>query len=956
MGNQPASKEQQAAITAKGPHLVLAGPGTGKTFVIIKRVIHLIKNEQVSPLNIMVVTYTVKAANELKTRLSDECRQEGLDVNLNEMYIGTFHHICRRLLKEYSSYNDVAKCFMETDQFEELYLVYEHFDEFEKIEGFETVVPKFSMIGRADKEPKLYSKWKRVTQVSNIISRLAEELLDPKELVQFHTGIPQVCGRIWMKYQKICKEKRFIDFSSLQRETYHMLMNYPEVRKDIGRKISHVLIDEYQDTNYVQEQLIHLFCPHPEGIFAVGDDDQSIYRFRGATVENILRFQERNGENSSKTILKTNYRSHESIVNFCMRFLAYPEGFKWKQEDRIFRHLKGKMESGREKEEGVRVFKIEGHHFDWEEKVVDLVSCLKKEKVISDFNQVAIMLGSVKGKTAKSLEQNFKGRNIPVYAPRSGQFFGRKEVQQCLGTLLHLLPSLMAELGEIEEVKETEGILEYYFSAYAMSEAILRSPLHREAQDLISSYRNRLEKEKSLPCTFLEILYQLFALPPFSNYLKAGEKEESLQVRNLSKITFLVSKYSFFLQRKGDRGTVTENELRTFFVRYLRLWFEHGIFEYEDKEEYAPKGHVSFVNIHQSKGLEYPVVIVASLYEKPWGESSLLPKVIESASGRMMYEPMELTGKFDFYRKYYTAFSRAKNLLILAGANGERHRNPWFEKEMSFLPSIDFSLMGSWKPFDLIKPTSIKKRVAFTTGVARYNECPLKYLFGKVYEFSFERGMGIFFGQLVHQTIEDIHRLVLEGEAETISHQLVYTWMMNNYLTLSEKENTWLSKKDLDEAFSQIMNYVQFRKGNWKAISQAEYPLEIVCDTYIMTGTIDLLEEQDGKVTIMDFKTGKMPSPEKSVLLENYKKQMDVYAYLVEKKLHRKVEEAILFFTGEENGSYRFTVNKDHVEETIRYFDETVKKIMIKDFSRRAMDEHPETCAYCHFKNYCERQ
>ena len=152
--------DQYEAIHSEGPTLVIAGPGTGKTYTIIQRVLYLIRDRKVKPEQIMIVTYTVKASKELMTRLTNELSRQGIEINLHEMYIGTFHHICRRLLKEFREYTRLERNFIETDQFEQQYMVYEHLADFEEIPNFELVVQS-SYINNRTGEEVTVPPWKR---------------------------------------------------------------------------------------------------------------------------------------------------------------------------------------------------------------------------------------------------------------------------------------------------------------------------------------------------------------------------------------------------------------------------------------------------------------------------------------------------------------------------------------------------------------------------------------------------------------------------------------------------------------------------------------------------------------------------------------------------------------------------------------------------------------------------
>ena len=182
--------------------------------------------------------------------------------------------------------------------------------------------------------------------------------------------------------------------------------------------------------------------------------------------------------------------------------------------------------------------------------------------------------------------------------------------------------------------------------------------------------------------------------------------------------------------------------------------------------------------------------------------------------------------------------------------------------------------------------------------------------------------------------------------------------MMADYQALAKTENTWLPKAELDRAFQEILGYVSFREGDWSMIREAEFPLELVKDDYIMDGTIDLLQEQDGSVDIIDFKTGSKPAAG-SHLLKRYTSQLQIYAYLVEQKMKRPVGNLFLYFTGEEEYPLLTVPGDDfEVEKRMKAFDETAKRILSEDFNHKAQrpgKELPDTCRHCEWKKYCWR-
>lgn len=954
------NESQKAAILSEGPTLLIAGPGTGKTYTIIQRVLYLIREKRVKPEEIMLVTYTQKASKELTTRLTDVLSKAGIEVNLHEMYIGTFHHICRKILKEFQEYTHLPKNYLAVDQFEQQYLVYEHLQEFAAIPNFRRVIQDSYL-----KQGKLISisPWHQCQTICRYVNGLSEELLLPEEMRRTCGnqlgGRIEVLSRMMMKYTRLEEEGHFIDFSRLQKETYALLSSYPEILDRLQKRIRYIMIDEYQDTNFIQEQLIRLLGGCSQQIFVVGDDDQSIYRFRGASIGNILGFS-KTYQTCHTFKLDTNYRSHPGIVRFCMDWMR---GLKsWRGADgRMFRYVKGDIHAASE-ETGTPVLSITGKDLsECHARIADFIEGLKEREQITDYNQVAVLCSSVKSNASRALQLQLRRKGIASYAPRAGWFFKRQEVEWLIGTLLLLFPSFSDSMENRDDMQETRGILDTYFECMGVARMMLAKPGHQALKDWLDRTRSVISYEKKLPASFLHLVYQMLSFAPFSDILDSAVRGESNAARNLSAITRLIARFGFFLPENHGHGEETVEDVHLFFSRYLRLWFENGVNEYEDEERYAPSGSVSFLNIHQAKGLEYPVVIVPSLDERArWdAESDLISRVVEKVSGRKPAEPPKEMKNFDLWRKYYTAFSRAETLLVLASSQKKGDTSEEFQWIMPALPAYhakeaDYHHL-TCRP---VGRNVFKPRFAFTSQIALYEECPMKYLWHRVYRFAGTQGSHAMYGELVHETIEDIHRAVLRGEADRATPSVIYGWMMANYISLSDKENSWLPEAKLKQAFSEIRGYVDFRKGNWNDALAAECPLELVKDDYILNGTIDLLSGDGDQVRVIDFKTGKKPSMD-SPLMEKYLSQLEVYAYLVETKLGRSVERLVLYFTSDgKDPCVVFPMSKERVEKRMEEFDETSRRILARDFARRCemkKNELPTACRFCDFRKYCGR-
>lgn len=272
-----ANEQQKEAIrTMEGPLLVIAGPGTGKTFTLVKRIAYMITVANVKPEEIMVATFTEKAAKELVTRLTNELREIGRNINLNEMYVGTFHSICLRIIKENLEYTRFKKNYRVLDQFEQIYTIFQHIDRFYRLPHYDDL---FANNKRA---------WLQAKEIAMYASKLLEEGVDIGAMLQDKDLKIVAIANILKEYTSILYEENLMDFTSIQTSAYQLLKENSEILEKVRRKVKYIMVDEYQDSNFIQEKLIFLLAE--KNICVVGDDDQALYRFRGATIRNILEF------------------------------------------------------------------------------------------------------------------------------------------------------------------------------------------------------------------------------------------------------------------------------------------------------------------------------------------------------------------------------------------------------------------------------------------------------------------------------------------------------------------------------------------------------------------------------------------------------------------------------------------------------------------------------------------
>lgn len=948
--------QRKAIAAADGPVLITAGPGTGKTYTLVQRAIYLIEECGVKPESIFIATFTEKAAKELITRITNELSDRWIVANINEMYIGTFHSLCLRILKEHLEFTRLRRNYRLLDAFDQQYMVFQNIQRFRNIPEVEIALPN----GGA---------WKQAEAICNYVNNLSEELVTPEELMSDSDLSIAALGRMLKEYRKILTEGNLMDFSSIQIEAYHLLQDNVEILDELRSKVTHIMVDEYQDTNFIQEQLVFLLAGERKNICVVGDDDQGLYRFRGATIRNILEFPQKFADGECRIIpLVINYRSNSDIVDFYNEWMATTDGAKFKFRWDNFRYDKRIKPHEKTTLHSPAVVKLAGvdDTDEWHEKILRFINDLKASGKLKDYNQIAVLFNSVKHPRVTALARFLEDNHINVYSPRSDMFFQRDEVRLALGCLMLLFPRYIQSLENGDYTFLQPEHLTYYRNCIMTANEYLTQP---ENAELLKWIRRRGKDHVGLKgatdYAYCGLMYQLFEFQPFAGILDTEMDVGVVDIRparNIAKLTQIIGKFEY-LHRvdvldagefRGKRRIDQNTEM--LFNLYLRLLFDGGITEYEDDSEYAPSGCVSFLTIHQSKGMEFPIVLVDSLANVPRKNTNdLMMQIEDRYFKRPAFEPYEVTKFFDFWRLYYTAFSRAQDLLILTCCEDKRTPSNYFKDIYGELQSVEspgFDI--SEFDFKPIKDVNIKNTYSFTSHITVYETCALQYKFYKELVFMPVRANAMLFGTLVHETIEDIHRAALRHEEQTITEENVSRWFDSNYVSLTKTEHTYLAGPQREAALKQVLRYVERQHGDWSQIQQAEVDVSLVKPDYIIEGKIDLIRGEGDTVEIVDFKAERKPDMEKMrARLEQYRRQLHIYAHLVEERTGQKVSKMHLYYTGEDDGvpTISYPYKKSAVEGTIVVFDDTVKKIMKKDFHRCSDD--PKVCNACDFRFYC---
>ena len=955
-GTEPSKIE--AITSTEGPLLVIAGPGSGKTRTLVERIVYLIF-KGVPAEDILVATFTEKAAKELITRVSNRLLELDLKVNLNEMYIGTLHSIFLRFLEENREFTNLKRSYRLLDQFDQKYLVFRNLSQYQQVDDPAEIIGS-----------QRISRWAKADNLIYYISKVAEECLDVDILCNAPEPEIKSIGQYYKIYQSQLLAENALDFSTIQTETLNLLENNPAILETIQNKINYFMIDEYQDTNTIQERILLLLASKNNNLCVVGDDDQGLYRFRGATIRNILEFPNNFPKDHCKQVsLTTNYRSHPDIINY---YNEWMNEIDWNEGNKCFRYPKTIKPRVSDFPTLPAVIKL-SNDISFEEYCVDVLKFIKELEAsgkLTDYNQIAFLFKSVKNEKVLALANYLEKHGISVFSPRSALFFEREEVRLLLGAIIFIFPNLFEDLKWNEtaylQIWETYDALKHNFADEIRKDQTKHESLLRWCQ---KRSKEHLTLSKNTNYAFAALVYQLLEFPMFSDYLEVDLKAKKTDLRpafNIAQLTKLFFKFEYLYNITVLTPRNIQKTLQDLFNTYLRFIIEGGIEEYEDFEEYAPSGCVSFMTIHQSKGLEFPVVIVGSLNLNPTKQFDGVDEILQNKYyHKPPFEPINEIKHYDFWRLFYTAFSRPQNLLVLTAYEKEGHgRTPskYFERSYSKLinwDNPDFNLSNL--RLEEMKPINIKREYSFTSHILLYENCPLQYKFYKELEFTEVRTGGVLGGSLLHQTIEDIHKAVLRNEVHTLTDVNITDWFNTNYYLLSKSQRSYLHEGQQKALLLQVLRYRDNQSNRWHLIKEAEVDVSLVKEDYILKGTIDLIEGENGTVELVDFKSGDKPelnstTPKTIQMLNQYRRQLEIYAHLVEERSGQKVSKMHLYYPKEEEDSspyITFKANKDNIQHTISIFDDVVHKIETKNYDMSCTPKSEKQCADCDMRFHC---
>jgi len=673
--------QAEAVSTVNGPVLVLAGPGSGKTSVLTRRVAYLIDEAGVAPWNILSVTFTNKAAREMRERVEAVLGNRfgtplpGQAPKLGGLTIGTFHSICARILR------------IETEAigYERNWVIYDSGDQRALVRA---------ILRELNYDEKRYSP----NAIKSKISRLKNELITP-EAHKPQAYMDEIAGRVYAKYQETLQVNNAMDFDDLLMRTTLLIRNRDDLRIKYQRKWQYILVDEFQDTNTAQYELVSLLANEPEGkrnLFAVGDEDQSIYRFRGADYRNVQQFRKDYPE-AKVILLEQNYRSTQSILDVANALI---------QNNTKRTHKQLHTENG----VGKRVMMYEAYNQIEEAAWV----CDEIERIVNGssltLGDIAIMYRT--NAQSRALEETFVMRQLKYKLVGATRFYERKEIKDALSYIrLVYNPADSVAMDRIINVptrgigmKTYAGLKEWAAEiGVNLYEALLilrhgpdfvaenresplpdlaykAPPLSKRAQTALKGFVTHLEgwvtlRQNERYESVADLMDLIMDDSGYVDTLRDGTDEGEERFENLQELRGVAAQYKKGMSDLSPiDGLENDRSALDLFLEEISLVSD------TDEIEESSSG-VTLMTLHTAKGLEYPIVFMVGMEDK------ILPHSRSIESGDL--EDME-----EERRLCYVGITRAKKRLYFVHAF---QRNMWGDVSMQspsrFLDEIPSDLL-----------------------------------------------------------------------------------------------------------------------------------------------------------------------------------------------------------------------------------------------------------------------
>lgn len=956
--SQKLTDEQLSAIRyGSGPLLIIAGAGTGKTTVITERVKYLTLEKNIPLSSILALTFTEKAALEMEERVD-----KAMPYGYTQAWISTFHSFCDRILRSEVIHIGLSSSFKIMTEPESIIFLRKNLFEFDlnyfrplgnPNKFLEGLIQHFSRLKDEDISPDEYLKFSEKYQKSENLEIEKEKI---KEL-----------AKAYKVYEELKAREAVLDFSDLIYYTLKLFRQRPNILASYQKQFEYILVDEFQDTNYSQNELAILLAGKKQNINVVGDDDQAIYRWRGAAISNILQFK-KHFPKTKVVVLTKNFRSTQEILDRSYKLIQN------NNPDRL--EVKEKVEKKLRSERGIKGDAIKFIFSDRvenesEKVALEIKDLIKKNKY--DYKDFAILVRA--NNQAEPFIRAFERQRIPYQFLGPGQLLRQDEIKDLIAYLrvlynfedsVSMFRVLSMEHFEIPS-RDLAAVLNFarrqslslFEASEKIDEIVVSDQTKEKIKNILGMINRHLKKVRD--DTAGQIVYYFLQDSKLLDKLTTYKTvQEERRAQNIAKF---FDKLKTFELEHADASVSTV-------VEWIDLSMQMGESPQAAAIDWTGVNAVNILTVHSSKGLEFPVVFLVNLVAgrfptRERSEQIPLPdEIIKEILPTGDYHLQEER------RLFYVGMTRAKNHLVLTASNyygeGKRERkiSPFVheslgdeiqkEVEKTIIPSGQLSF-DEFKPIQ-IEAETLKKSSPLPleflsfSQIETFRYCPLHYKAKYVLRIPTPTSHVQNFGISIHQTLRDLHQLLMSGKKvgeEELLQLFTNNWIKEGYADKKHRDFNFEIGKKL------LTNYLMSDMVKGKSV-YLEYPfkfnLEKEGKILKIAGKIDRVDVlADGRIEIIDYKTGKDRNGDLSQNL-----QLTLYALaatiLREQNFGKKPEEIDLSLYYLESGEKKKTVRtQEQIEKAKEEIWQIADKISTSDFVCAG-----ETyCKVCEYQMLC---
>lgn len=953
-------QQKMAVEHGKGPLLIIAGAGTGKTTVITQRIVHLISSKLANPNEILALTFTEKAAREMEERVDI-----AMPYGVTQMWISTFHQFCDRILRTEGLQIGLDPNYNLMSEAETIQLVRNNIFNLD-LKYFRTLgnptkfveglIRHFARLQDEDITAMEYSKW-----VSKQKTNTEEQKLEVEKYKEL--------SKAYKQYEELKIKHNAMDYGDLIVKTLKLFRDRPNILKNYQNQFKYILVDEFQDTNYSQSQLVYLLAGKRANLTVVGDDDQSIYRFRGAAFSNIVQFRKKYSK-SKLVVLTRNYRSNQEILDKAYDLINH------NNPDRLeaIEGINKKLVSDRKKDHD----RVRFMHLDRVENEAEAVAKRIKELVKSGkykFSDSAVLVRA--NNHADSFVRAFQRAGLPHQFLGPGKLFNQPEVSDLVAFL-----RVVSDPDDSASFYQVLSIPEFDFQALDLRRlvsftkssdySIFESLDHIEESKLSDDTKERLKKFQQSIKDHIKLSAKQTAGQVLFSWLESND----LLSRILNPDTPTAEKRAKNIAKFFDKIKSYESEHEDASVNSVVDWIDLasniGESPLANDSDWSEVNAVNIMTVHGSKGLEFPVVFLVNLVALRFPSMQRREQIPLPES---IIKEVLPTGDFHLQeerRLFYVGMTRAKDYLFLTAADfytqgrQEKKISPFvFESlgeqttknEHSVQSSEQLSLLDfATQEEKQTKPEKFHIDYLSYSQIQTFQICPLHYKLRYVVGLPPVPTAAQSLGISVHNSMHDFYAQIKAGEKPTeklILNLLDKNWISQGYknkkyerISLTRAKDYLLGflKKGFDEKVTPVLLEQKFsvslnHKGN--------RPLQI-------GGVIDRVDQfGNNRVEIIDYKTGENVPSQREV---DKNEQLTFYALAASKisdpPFGRKPEDislSLYYFEEQTKLTTKRTI--EQLADFEKKLFEIRKEIENSDFQCN----NEFLCKDCEYAQFCKR-